>query len=81
MSHSENNMNRQVKRHRGPLIGFIALGAFVAILLVWWLGGVVTDAQDATDAQAPATDPALSITAPDDPTTATVPAQNPATAD
>jgi hypothetical protein len=80
MSHSENDMNRQVKRHRGPLIGFIALGAFVAILLVWWLGGVVTDAEDATDAQVPAQGTSLSITGPDEDATTTVPAQNPTAA-
>lgn len=38
MSHSENNIDRQVRRHKGPLIGFVAIGIFVAGLLVWWLG-------------------------------------------
>lgn len=38
MSHSENDMNKQVKRHKGPLIGFIAILVFVAVLLVWWIG-------------------------------------------
>lgn len=77
MSHSENDMNQQVKRHKGPLIGFVALGAFVAVLLVWWLGGVVTDAEDA---QVPAQGTSLSITGPDEDTTTTVPAQNPTAA-
>lgn len=77
MSHSENDMDRQVKRHRGPLIGFIALGAFVAVLLVWWLGGVTQEAEDATDAEVPADGTSLSITGPDDGGTSSVPAQNP----
>lgn len=64
MSHSENDMDRQVKRHKGPLIGFIAIGAFVAVILVWWLGSVVGDAEDATDADA-TEGTALSITGPD----------------
>ena len=38
MSHSENNVDRQVKRHKGPLIGFVVIAVFVAGLLVWWLG-------------------------------------------
>jgi hypothetical protein len=49
MSHSENNMNRQVKRHKGPLLGFIAIIVFVAVLLVWWLGVEVEDAQDPSE--------------------------------
>ncbi|MFU8864653.1 MAG: hypothetical protein ACNA7O_12125 [Rhodobacterales bacterium] len=37
MSHSENNMERQKRRHKGPLIGFSVLGIFVVGLIVWWL--------------------------------------------
>lgn len=63
MSHSENDIDRQVKRHKGPLIGFIAIGVFVAAILVWWLSGVLQSAPDAATADAPE-DAALSITAP-----------------
>jgi hypothetical protein len=59
MSHSENNIDRQVKRHRGPLYGMIAGVVFVAVLLFWWLG---TEVDEAPDQASPA--PA-STTAPD----------------
>ncbi|SDW67458.1 hypothetical protein [Roseicitreum antarcticum] len=38
MSHSENDVDKQVKRHKAPLLGFAAILAAVAVLLVWWLG-------------------------------------------
>ncbi|WP_019954102.1 hypothetical protein [Yoonia vestfoldensis] len=81
MSHSEDNMDRQVKRHKGPLVGFIAIIAFVAVLLVWWLGGEVEQAQDTTApgdgtaTSAPVTGPTTDTA---DDGVATVPAQNPA---
>lgn len=53
MSHSENNLDRQVKRHKGPLYGMIAVVAFAAVLLVWWLGTEVDEAPGT-----PASDPA-----------------------
>lgn len=37
MSHSENNMERQKRRHKGPLIGFAVLGILVVGLIIWWL--------------------------------------------
>ncbi len=81
MSHSENNMDRQVKRHKGPLFGFIAIIVFVAVLLVWWLGAEVEQApdpavpSDGTATSAPVTGQPLD---PADDGVATVPAQNPA---
>lgn len=44
MSHTENNVDRQVKRHKGPLFGMIAVVAFAAVLLFWWLGSEVEEA-------------------------------------
>lgn len=38
MSPSEKDLDRQVKRHKGPLLGFVAILVFVAIILVWWIG-------------------------------------------
>ncbi|WP_322889679.1 MULTISPECIES: hypothetical protein [unclassified Yoonia] len=77
MSHSENNMDRQVKRHKGPLLGFIAIVVFVGVLLVWWLGTVVDEAEDATGAQLPADGTSLSAPETGDGRTSAVPAQNP----
>lgn len=54
MSHSENNLNRQVKRHRGPIYGIIAVVAFVAVLLVWWLGTETAEAPGSPSAADPA---------------------------
>ena len=55
MSHSENNIDRQVKRHKGPLYGMIAVVAFVAVLLVWWLSREVDEAPGAQNEAAPTT--------------------------
>ncbi|MBQ1202732.1 MAG: DUF2273 domain-containing protein [Loktanella sp.] len=49
MSHSENNLDRQVKRHKGPLIGISAGLIFVAIILFWWLGTEAAEAPGPTD--------------------------------
>lgn len=38
MSHTDNSIPRQTRRHRGPLIGMVVVGLFVAVLFVWWLG-------------------------------------------
>ena len=37
MSASETNVKKQAKRHRGPLIGMIAVLIFALGLFVWWL--------------------------------------------
>lgn len=70
MSHSENNVDRQVTRHKGPLYGMIAVVAFVAVLLVWWLGTEVDEAPALQSNDAPAVQ-----TAPDQ-TEGTVPLQD-----
>lgn len=38
MSHTDNNVQRQKRRHRGPLIGMAVVVIFALVLLVWWLG-------------------------------------------
>lgn len=38
MSQPEGNMNRQLRRHKGPLLGMLAVVIFAAIALIWWLG-------------------------------------------
>jgi hypothetical protein len=57
MSHSENNLDRQVKRHRGPIVGISAGLLFVAIILFWWLG---TEAAEAPGPADTTQDPAIS---------------------
>lgn len=37
MSASETNVKKQTKRHKGPLIGMIAVLVFALGLFVWWL--------------------------------------------
>ncbi|WP_322892387.1 MULTISPECIES: hypothetical protein [unclassified Yoonia] len=54
MSHSENNVDRQVKRHKGPLYGMIAVVVFAAVLLFWWLGTEVDEAPGMEGEAAPA---------------------------
>lgn len=48
MSAPKTNIDRQVSRHRGPLFGMIAVGGFVAVLLVGWLFYEADGASDAT---------------------------------
>ncbi|MDF1707661.1 MAG: hypothetical protein P1U72_06170 [Paracoccaceae bacterium] len=38
MSQSERDLDRQVKRHKGPLLGYLAIFIFAAIISLWWLG-------------------------------------------
>jgi hypothetical protein len=37
MSSSEKDLDRQVKRHKGPLLGFVAIVIFSTIIGLWWL--------------------------------------------
>jgi hypothetical protein len=77
MSAPKTNVDRQVARHRGPLFGMMAVGGFVAVLLLGWVlyesrgrdatevppeGAPVTEAP-ATEAPA-ATEPAPGATPP-----------------
>ncbi|WP_136683713.1 hypothetical protein [Falsirhodobacter xinxiangensis] len=48
MSQPESDLDRQKRRHAGPLIGITAVLIFVAIILTWWFG------QEATEGNAPA---------------------------
>lgn len=59
MSAPNTNLEKQEKRHAGPLIGIVACIAFAAILLVAYFGFIVDDVEDgAPDAAvvAPAAD-------------------------
>jgi len=47
MSHSENNLEKQTKRHSGPLIGIVVVVIFAAVMGLFWAGG-----DDITDADA-----------------------------
>lgn len=48
MSQPESDLNRQKRRHAGPLIGIAAVLAFVAVILTWWFG------HEAVEGNAPA---------------------------
>jgi hypothetical protein len=43
MSAPQTNIEKQKRRHRGPLIGMVAVVAFALTLLVWWLGYEVSE--------------------------------------
>lgn len=43
MSQPEPDLERQKRRHAGPLIGITAVLAFVAIIFVWWFGSEAVD--------------------------------------
>lgn len=45
MSQPEGNMNRQLRRHKGPLIGMIAVVVFATLALLWWLGWEIDQAE------------------------------------
>lgn len=50
MSAPKTNLDRQVSRHRGPLFGMMAVGGFVAVLLLGWLFYEMRGAPEATEA-------------------------------
>jgi hypothetical protein len=68
MSAPKTNIDRQVARHRGPLFGMMAVGGFVAVLLVGWLFYESDGASDATDT-VPADPAPETTTTPTPPTT------------
>lgn len=39
MSHETTNVEKQAKRHWGPLAGFAFIGVFVAVLTLYIVGG------------------------------------------
>ncbi|MCU0901584.1 MAG: hypothetical protein MUC82_13970 [Cypionkella sp.] len=43
MSAPQTNIEKQRRRHAGPLIGMIVLAAAVGIGFVWWLGQEAAD--------------------------------------
>lgn len=49
MSAPKTNIDRQISRHRGPLYGMIAVGAFVAVLVLGWMFYETADSRDATE--------------------------------
>ena len=38
MSAPQTNIDKQKRRHRGPLVGMAVVVTFVGLLLFWWLG-------------------------------------------
>lgn len=46
MSAPDTNIDKQKKRHRGPLIGFAVAGLFVAAILAWYLFTLAGKATD-----------------------------------
>ncbi len=45
MSQSEHNLERQKRRHKGPLIGYIVIALFVVGAVLWWVFSDVPGAQ------------------------------------
>jgi hypothetical protein len=85
MSAPKTNVDRQVARHRGPLFGMMAVGGFVAILVLGWLfyesrGRDATEVPPADSAPA-SEEPAAAEPAPGAvPSATTAPADPPASA-
>ena len=84
MSAPKTNVDRQVARHRGPLFGMMAVGGFVAVLLLGWVlyesrgrdatevppeGAPTTEAPAATEPAPDATPPATTAPAEPPPST------------
>lgn len=57
MSQSEENLERQKRRHKGPLIGYIVIALFVAGAVLWWVFSDEPGAQTLEDEPAAATAP------------------------
>lgn len=49
MSAPDTNLNKQAKRHRGPLLGIIAAVVVAGILLLWLLTDTFSDTTGGTD--------------------------------
>lgn len=58
MSHSENNLESQKRRHKGPLIGYTVIGLFVVGAVVWWAFSNEPGPQSLEDVPPAATAPA-----------------------
>ena len=57
MSAPQTNIEKQQRRHRGPLIGMAVVVALVAIGFVWWLGIESGNPDLAPGAQSPLVTP------------------------
>lgn len=70
MSQPEPDLERQKRRHAGPLIGITAVLIFVAIILTWWFGTEAVDgnapvgAETQIDGRTGAEEPSGNTTAP-----------------
>jgi hypothetical protein len=53
MSAPHTNIDKQQRRHRGPLIGMALVVTLVAIGFIWWLGIEAGDPDLAPGAQSP----------------------------
>ena len=54
MSHSENDIERQKRRHKGPLIGYVVGAVFVLATVIWWGTSEMRGPQVLPDDAAPA---------------------------
>lgn len=54
MSHSENNIEGQKRRHKGPLIGYAVITIFVLAVVIWWGTSEMRGPQVLPDDAAPA---------------------------
>lgn len=52
MSSPETNVDKQVKRHKGPLIGIIAVIVFAGLMAFFWAGGEDLTEDDPQDGAA-----------------------------
>ncbi|MDT8855947.1 hypothetical protein RNZ50_13185 [Paracoccaceae bacterium Fryx2] len=73
MSAPNTNLDKQKRRHRGPLIGMAAVVLFGVGIIAYWLTEESADGQSPADAPAAHTDPETQP----DPATQTAPAQQP----
>ena len=54
MSHSENDIEGQKQRHKGPLIGYAVVAILVLATVIWWATSEMRGPQVLPDENAPA---------------------------
>lgn len=54
MSHSENDIEGQKRRHKGPLIGYVVIAVFIVAVVIWWSTSEMRGPQVLPDDAAPA---------------------------
>lgn len=54
MSAPETNIERQKRRHWGPLVGIAVVLGFAAVITVWYLGVLAANGNDPTEPGVPA---------------------------